>query len=78
MPKPRSKKIMPQVASSARAKVYLDRLDASGGKRQVIDLDAEANAALQGLLDGGYATEGTKKGVVRKALVSAYSQLKKK
>jgi hypothetical protein len=32
---------------------------------------------LQGLLDGGYATEGTKKGVIKKALVSVYSQWKK-
>ena len=47
------KKLIGDVTRTARAGAYLDRLEESQGKRLVVDLDATANNALEGLLEAG-------------------------
>ena len=60
---------MGDVTRTARAGAYLERLDAAKGKRVVVDLDAGAREALEGLVATGYAD--TQSGAIRKAILAA-------
>lgn len=62
-----TKKLTPSPKQATnRQKNYLDRLAGGEGKRQVVDLDAEACVALEQLLSSGYGS--TQKAVVNRAL----------
>lgn len=61
---------------TARSKTFLQRLEESGGKRVVIDFDAEGHEALQHLLSLGYGT--TMKDVVIRAVVAASARRTKR
>lgn len=58
-----------------RAKAHVERLLVGGGKRLVVDLDAESATRLQDLLNASYAA--TQKAVVVRALSEAIARLEK-
>jgi uncharacterized protein YfbU (UPF0304 family) len=58
-----------------RANAHVERLLLSGGKRLVVDLDAESATRLQSLMDAGYAM--TQKDVVVKAIAEVSTRLQK-
>lgn len=60
---------------TVRAVAHLERLQESRGKRLLVDLDASAREALEGLLEAGYGA--TQKEVVAKALTAAAARVKK-
>lgn len=63
---------------SERARTYLQRLEESGGKRLLVDLDQQTHEALKDLMNLGYG--GTNKDIVSRALNEirmAYSALHK-
>lgn len=65
------------VTRTVRQVAHLGRLDAAKGKRLVVDLDAAAREALEGLQSTGYGESQV--AVVRRALVdTALRQAKKK
>jgi saccharopine dehydrogenase-like NADP-dependent oxidoreductase len=55
-----------------RAKSHLERIFDSGGKRLVVDLDAQSVVRLRDLIEKGYGT--TQKDVVLKAIAEAHSR----
>ena len=55
-----------------RAKTHLERLFDGGGKRLVVDLDAQSVMRLPDLNERGYGT--TQKNVVLKAIAEAHSR----
>lgn len=63
------------VTRTQRAKAHLKRLEQTHGKRLLVDLDAEGNAALGALLESGYGS--TQKAVVNLALIEASERIKK-
>ncbi|KLR58003.1 hypothetical protein [Diaphorobacter sp. J5-51] len=58
-----------------RAKAHLERLVEAKGKRLLVDLDADGNAALEALVASGYGA--TNKAVVIRALIAASKRIKK-
>jgi len=58
-----------------RAKAHLERLEKASGKRLLVDLDAEGNAALGALLASGYGA--TNRAVVNRALIAACKRIRK-
>jgi len=59
-----------------RQLAHLERLAQNGGKRVLVDLDAEAAEALESLQADGYAV--TRKGVVSRALLDARAKVPRK
>lgn len=55
-----------------RAKSHLERLFGDGGKRLVVDLDAESVMRLCDLIEKGYGT--TQREVVLRAIAEAHSR----
>jgi hypothetical protein len=72
-----TKKIIPagDTTRTERAKAHLERLEKASGKRLLVDLDAEGNAALGALLASGYGA--TNKAVVNRALIDASKRIEK-
>lgn len=73
---PAKPKPIVDLTRTARAKAHLERLEASKGKRLVVDLDSDGLAALESLLAVGYAT--TQRAVVVRALIAAAAKRNRK
>lgn len=75
-PRAHSKKDPYDRTQSKRASSYLERLNASKGRRLPVDLSGDHNAKLNALLESGYAK--TAADVIRNALDEAYERSQEK
>jgi hypothetical protein len=69
---------VPKIKDASRTKralAHLERLQDAQGRRLLVDLDADANVALDALLEHGYGA--TNKAVVNRALIEARSRVEK-